>query len=126
MRRALLAWTALALGSCGLPTGETIVYLAGSPELASASTTPEGIWQSSPWSGPGVTWLPYPGQATIVVEHGLGRIPASVEVWISFEPDGGAPAAAAGDLARLIAIDESTISIRNSTNVQLWARIALE
>lgn len=118
---------ALVLGACnGLPTGDTITYNASSPELADASVSPEGIWQSSPWSGADVTWLPYPGQATIVVEHDLGRVPTDADVWISFDEGGDAPAPASGDLARLIAIDETFVSVRNSTNVQLWARITLQ
>ena len=124
--RALIA-AALVLGACnGLPTGDTIPYDAASPELANASVSPEGVWQSSPWSGTDVIWLPYPGQATIVVEHELGRVPTAADVWISFEEDGEAPAPASGDLARLISIDETFIAVRNSTNVQLWARITLQ
>ncbi|MCA9606016.1 MAG: hypothetical protein KC619_10500 [Myxococcales bacterium] len=118
---------ALLLGACtGLPTGDTITYTATSPELAQAGVSAEGVWQSSPWSGADVTWLPYPGQATIIVEHGLGRIPTDADVWISFAEDGDAPAPASGDLARLIEIDDTFISVRNSTNVQLWARITLQ
>ncbi|MBX3271897.1 MAG: hypothetical protein KF729_16635 [Sandaracinaceae bacterium] len=127
MRRAwLLSLALVALGCGGLPTGETYEYLAGSPELAMASTTPEGVWQSSPWSGPDVRWLPYPPQGTIVVEHGLGRVPAAVGVWISFEEDGDAPAPSSGDLSRLISIDETFVAVRNSTNVRLWTRITLQ
>ncbi|MCB9591483.1 MAG: hypothetical protein H6719_02015 [Sandaracinaceae bacterium] len=131
MRRAWLAAgllaSSLGLGGCnGLPTGDTVLYAAGSPELANATVSPEGVWESSPWSGDGVLWLPYPAQATIDVEHGLGRVPRDVDIWISFEADGDAPAPASGDLARLIAIDESMISVRNSTNVVLYARITLQ
>ena len=113
---------ALALTACGLPTGDTIVYPIDSPELANASVSAEGVWESAPWPAPGVTWLPYPGQATLEVEHGLGRVPRAVLVYISFSEDGSQSALASGDLSRVIAVDASTLSIRNDTNAQLFAR----
>jgi len=113
---------ALALTACGLPTGDTLIYPADAPELANASISAEGVWESAPWPGPGVTWLPYPGQATLEIEHGLGRVPRVVVVYISFAEDGAESAMAAGDLSRLIFVDEMTIGVRNDTNAQLFAR----
>lgn len=128
MRRssiALLATGAYALlaTACGLPTGDLIVYEADSEELAHASVSPEGIWESAPWSEPDALWLPYPAQATVQVEHTLGREPRVIEVYLSFDPMGTEPAPAAGDLARVIAVDETTLSVRNDTNARLFARI---
>lgn len=121
--RALLWATAslLLLAGCGLPTGDTIPYSADSPELANASVSAEGIWESSPWSD--APWLPYPPQATIEVEHTLARVPRVVDVYISFDPDGFEPAPAAGDLARIITADEMVVGVRNDTESVLFARI---
>ncbi len=127
-RRALLGLgflLAALLAGCGLPTGDLIVYPADAPELAQASVSAEGVWESAPWSAPDALWLPYPPQATVQVEHGLGRVPRSVDVYLSFDPMGSEPAPAAGDLARVIAVDETTVSVRNDTNARLFARIVL-
>lgn len=122
-RRGYILGLGLLLASCGLPTGELIVYDADAPELANASVSAEGVWESVPWSAPDAPWLPYPPQATVQVEHGLGRVPRDVDVWLSFDAMGSEPAEAAGDLARLISIDESTLSVRNDTNARLFVRI---
>lgn len=126
MRRRMLPAALLLVASCTLPTGDTVVYPADAPELANASLSPEGIWESAPFSGPGVTWLPYPGQVTLEIEHGLGRLPRRVETYISFSDDGREASLASGDLARIVAVDETTVSVRNGTNAQLFARIVLE
>ena len=122
MRRFVVGLV-LLLTACGLPTGDSFFYAASSPELANASISPEGVWESAPWAAPGSSWLPYPGQATIEVEHGLGRVPRSVEVYISFAEDGSESAMAAGDLSRLITVNDTTLAVRNDTNAQLFARI---
>ncbi len=121
MRRAGFA-LALTLTACGLPTGDDFFYSSDAPELANASVSPEGVWESAPWPGPGVTWLPFPGRATVEVEHGLGRVPRVVLAYISFVEDGGQSALAAGDLSRVITIDASTIAVRNDTNAQFFVR----
>lgn len=121
---ALAGWLALATAGCGLPTGETFFYAADSPELANASVSAEGIWESSPWEG--ASWLPYPGQATVEVEHGLGRTPREILVYISFSEAGGESALAAGDLSRIISVSDQTVAVRNDTNALLFARIVVE
>lgn len=121
MRRAIVALALLAAG-CGLPTGETLVFDAASPELANASVDPiTGVWESSPWDG--ADWVPYPPQATVVLEHGLGRVPRDVWVYISFFEDGAESSLASGDLARYVDRDDSTLTIRNGTEVELFVRV---
>jgi len=121
MRRAL-ASLALLTAACSLPTGDTFVYDAASPELANASVdATTGVWESSPWDG--ADWLPYPPQATLVLEHGLGRVPRDVWVYISFSPDGGESSLASGDLARFVDRDASTLTIRNGSEVDLFVRV---
>lgn len=131
--RALLGVsTALSLGpvlaSCGLPgAGELIVYTSASPELARASIDPEtGSWQSAPWAADGVTWLPYPGQGRLQLEHGLGRVPTTVLVYLSFDRSGASPGLASGDLAHLIDADATTVTLRNATNGNYFARVVAQ
>ena len=119
MIRALQAFAIFLVG-CGLPTGDMIIYPADAPELAAASVE-DGVWESMPWTGS--EWLPYPPRATIEVEHGLGRTPRTVLVYLSFEPSGEEPALAAGDLARFIEADDTTLTVRNETSARFFARV---
>ena len=117
---------ALFLVSCSLPAGDTVYYPSDAPELANASESADGVWESAPWSGPESSWLPYPAQVTIEVEHGLGRVPRLVDVYVSFAEDGQNAGLASGDLARISAVDDMTVTVRNGTNAQLFARIVLQ
>ena len=123
MRRALLLAGALSLGACSLPTGDFVTYPADAPELANASLV-DGVWESGPAAG--AEWLPYPGQVTLDVEHGLGRLPRTILVYVSFDREGREAALASGDLARVVDVGPTTIDVRNGTNAQLFARIVLE
>ncbi len=125
----LLAAIAVALAvGCGLPPpGALAVYTQSSPELAGASVDPEtGSWQSAPWSAPGVTWLPYPPQGRLLVEHGLGRVPSTILVYLSFAPNGESSVLAAGDLARVLDADASSVTLWNATNGSYFARIVVQ
>jgi hypothetical protein len=117
------------LGACGRPApGSVVVFMASSPELAMASVDPEtGSWQSAPWADEAgmVQWLPYPPRGQIQVEHGLGRVPTSVFVYLSFMRSGATPALAAGDLARVVDVDASTVTVWNDTNGSFFARVVV-
>ncbi len=130
-RRRILVRSAAALGmamlvpACGLPApGGVVVFAAGSPELAMASIDPEsGSWESAPWSPGEMGWIPYPPRGQIQLEHGLGRVPRTVLVYLSFERTGTSPGLAAGDLARLVDADETTVTVWNATNGTYFARV---
>lgn len=119
----------VALGACGRPApGSVVVFTAASPELAMASIDPEsGTWQSAPWADEGgtVQWLPYPPRGQVQVEHNLGRVPTSVFVYLSFVQTGTSPALAAGDLARVVDVDASTVTVWNDTNGSYFARVVV-
>ncbi|MBX7192651.1 MAG: hypothetical protein K1X94_11365 [Sandaracinaceae bacterium] len=118
------------LAACGKPTpGEIVVFTASSPELAMASVDPEtGSWQSAPWGDTAgtVTWLPYPPRGQIQIEHGLGRVPSTVLVYLSFDEHGSSPALAAGDLARVLEVDATTVTLWNATNGSYFARVVVQ
>lgn len=103
-----------------------MVYPATAPELSMAGVDPEsGSWQSAPWDPGTVGWIPYPPRAQIQLEHGLGRVPPLVVVYLSFERSGASPALAAGDLARVVDVDASTVTIWNDTNGSYFVRVVL-
>jgi hypothetical protein len=123
----LASLAATALG-CGRPApGGVVIFTASAPELAMASIDPEtGSWESAPWT-PGTTgWIPYPPRGQIQLEHGLGRIPRTVLVYLSFDRTGAMPGLAAGDLARVVDADESTITLWNDTNGSFFARVVVQ
>lgn len=126
----------LAGSGCGRPPpGMVTRYEAGSPELAMSSFDPlTNVWQSAPWEG--AAWIPYPGRATIQVSHTLGRVPRQVLVYLAFQEipfDAGPgpgegdtpPALAAGDLARVVDVTATTVTVWNDTNGAFFARIVL-
>lgn len=114
-----------AMAGCGRPPADPLViYPSTAPELASAAVDATGQWSSCPWTG--VSWLRYPPRGQIQVEHALGRIPARVNVYLAFDAAGTAPALAAGDLARVVDVDESTVTIWNDTNGAYFARVVIE
>lgn len=129
-RSRLLAWATLALtvstgllhgSGCALPgPGEPLVYTSDSPELAGASVQ-DGVWESAPWEG--APWLSFPPRTTLVLEHTLGRAPRAVWVYLAFDPEGTEPALAAGDLARISAVSETSVSVRNDTNAGFYCRV---
>jgi len=85
-----------------------------------AGVTDGDQWQSVGWLGD--AWLRYPGRSTIVMEHELGRTPASVLIYLSFEEDGAGAALTAGDTARIVSVDERFVTIRNDTDADFFLR----
>lgn len=112
-----------ALPACGIPTGDLTVYTADSPELARASVSPEGVWESVPWSGQEAPWLPYPPRITVELEHTLGREPRVVLVYLAFDPEATDPALAAGDLARIVEVTDTTVTVHNDTSGSYFFRV---
>lgn len=125
MRARVLAPLVLlaALPGCGLPSGDLVVYTADSPELARASVSPEGVWESVPWSAQDAPWLPFPPRITVELEHTLGREPRAVLVYLAFDPEATAPALAAGDLARIVEVTDTTVTVQNDTSGSYFFRV---
>ncbi len=112
-----------SLAACALPTGDRDVYTAGSPELAHASVSAEGVWESVPWHGQNAPWLEVGPRVTAELEHTLGREPRAVLVYLAFDPEGTDPALAAGDLARVVEVTENTVAVKNDTNATYFIRV---
>jgi hypothetical protein len=123
---SVLFLLAAALPACGRPAPGTLrTYAADAPELAMASIDPvSGTWESVPWTG--ADWLPYGPRAQLQVTHGLGRLPRTVQVYLAFDELGSDPASAAGDLARVIEVTDTTVTVWNDTNGVYFARIVVQ
>lgn len=95
-----------------------------SPELEMSSLDPDGvIWESAPWSG--TDWIAYSPRTQLHISHPLGHTPRAVLVYISFVAAGTTPALAAGDLARIVQVSESDVTIWNDTNGTYFARVVI-
>lgn len=130
---ASLSLCVAAFGCGRPPPGNLLDFPAAAMELELASLDPvTNIWESAPWSG--AIWLPFPAQTQVRVEHGLGRIPRAVEVYLGFQemPLGNVPpmrdtppALASGDLARIVEVTPTTVTVWNDTGGDYFARIVL-
>lgn len=119
--------TDVTLAAQDLPPSAGLVCGGESPgdgSFADGGVPGECLWQSSDWSGD--PWLSYPARATVTLPHTLGRLPAVVTVYISFEPSGEGSALAAGDLARIVEVTNATLTITNDTNTDYYFRVVLE
>lgn len=119
----MLAISLAATACQGDGQGLTLAFTESDPELAGASVDAAGVWESAPWDDDRFPWLPYPGLATLRLQHSLARVPRSVLVYIAFASDGAAPALAAGELARVLEVSPDSITIRNDTQSELFARV---
>lgn len=82
-------------------------------------------WATAPLDAEGDEWIAFPGNIQLDISHGLGRTPNGVLVYLAFTPDGEFPALAAGDLARIIEVDETHVVVANGTNGNYFARVVL-
>ncbi|MBW2461463.1 MAG: hypothetical protein JRH11_07440 [Deltaproteobacteria bacterium] len=111
------------LGGCDANLPPQVIEVGPADYPPSAGTTNDDSWQSVGWLGD--PWLRYSGQATLIMEHELGREPSSVLVYLSFEEDGSGAALTAGDTARIVSVDDSFVTIRNDTNADFFLRLVI-
>ena len=90
-----------------------------------ATTGEVRSWASAPLDAADDRWLAYPGRVRLQIEHGLGRAPNGVQVYLSFTEDGRLPALAAGDLARIEVANEEHVIVWNDTNGNYFARVVV-
>lgn len=118
----LLIFTLCAMLSCDAKAA-TEQKLTGS-DLSAASVSAQGLWESTPWTG--VPWLSYPGGGRLTLEHGLGRVPRLIQVYISFANDGAGAGPTAGDLSRIKAVDDKIVTLENGTEQDYFVRVVLQ
>lgn len=122
----LIGLMVLGCGGCG-SEAQAQEPIQVSPECPRA----EGAaWESAPWPGESGSascgWQSFEGRQTYVVTHNRGTVPIVVLPYLSFHPDGRSSAPSAGDMTRIIAVDETSITLRNNTNENFFLKLVLQ
>lgn len=122
LRRSVLLWLMPLAAACGDASAQDPISLT-SP----CAVTDGGVWESAGWPpAPRCEWLPFEGRTTVELAHDLGPLtPRDVSIFLAFEPDGRSAAPAAGDLARILAVDSETVTLRNETNQDFFLKVVL-
>ncbi len=114
--------TALFAGGCQSTKAEEKITITAA-ELPNASILPTGQWQNVPWSG--APWTRYPAASTLTLEHGLGRQPANVSVYIAFDDTGASSALSAGDITQIREVTDTVVTLHNATQEDFFIRVVL-
>jgi len=127
MRRfALIALLPLAVACGDAAAQDPIVLASACAEVETLASGEIVAWESAGWPPDArCDWLPFDGRTTVDLAHGLERTPRSVEVYISFEPDGFSSTPASGDVARIVSADASAIQLRNAQNEDFFLKVVL-
>lgn len=125
MRLVSLSLFALASG-CDPSSDPTSIVLTASDLPPSAGRDMTGdTWQSVGFFSADA-WHDYPGGVTLSIEHGLGRAPRVVLVYLSFESNGSGATLASGDLAQIDSVDATNVVVHNRTDADLYCRVVLQ
>lgn len=88
-------------------------------------------WESAPWNG--AAWIDFRDEACVIIDHDLGRRPMQVLPYLSFERDDSdddgrtrSSALASGDLARVLEVTDTQVTLRNDTNADVFLRVVVE
>lgn len=122
----LLGFALLGCGGCGNEAqAQTPI------EVTPACPRSEGaVWESAPWPTTGAAatceWINFDGRQTYIIEHNRGAVPLLVAPYLSFHPNGDSSVPSAGDMTRIIAVDENTVTLRNNTNENFFLKLVLQ
>ena len=99
----------------------------------------DGRWESAPLptidgtcrcGGEACGWIPFHGRDTVEVEHPLGRTPALVVPYVAFDEDGyengSGGTLASGDVALILGVSDTVVTLKNNTNERFVLRLVLE
>ncbi len=90
------------------------------PVRYTEGTTSNGVYMSSPWAGE-LLW--FPAGMRYELPHGLGQVPTSVDVWLSFAQCGtktSTVARAAGNQAEVREIGPDKLVVVNGSCSDYW------
>ncbi len=118
----LISIFAPALSGCSNAGAQAVIDVA--PPCA---TVEADVWESNPWTSdvPECGYLSYEGRTTYRIQHDLGRVPRSVDLYVSFAADGASVAPPAGDMSRIVGVTDTFVEIRNQTNEDFFLRVVL-
>ncbi len=124
-----LALFALVGTACGDPCGDPEDRIVPTSELPCSMSNVDGVWESHPL--PPITdercyWLEFRGCSMYEIEHPLGRIPALVVGYTSFEQDGRFSTIGSGNSFVVEEANDSTVTIRNTQNQLFYLRLVLD
>lgn len=95
------------------------------PDKYTQGTVEGGIFMSSPYDGP---FLSFPGGKQYDLVHKLGCLPRSIEIWVSFDQGGTAGnnrmAPSAGNMSEVLEVTTDHIRIKNSTCSDLFVLVS--
>lgn len=135
MRMAKFAWLgplvvlALLATACGDPCGDPEDRLVPQSELPCSMTNADGVWESHPLppiEDEQCYWLEFRGCSKYEIEHDLGRIPALVVGYTSFDRDGKFSTIGSGNSFVVQEANASTVTVRNAQNQFFYLRLVLE
>lgn len=93
----------------------------------------DGRWESAPFPGEECRcgagmcdWLTFGGRDTLEIAHPLGRAPKVVLPYIAFDADGSRGTLASGDVALILAVSDTSVTLRNGTDERFYVRLVLE
>ena len=102
------------------------VCLLEDDALADARTAEQGLWESAPWQG--APWLCFDSGIRLRISHSLGYSPTLIQVYLSFANSDDGPSSAfvaSGDLARIVEVTDTYVTIENNTEEYFFARLVL-
>lgn len=133
MSRFVLGSALLLILGCGDDAAPNQVEIAVA-ELACASADPAtASWESTRFPQDRAcstvdsccAWTRFEGQATIRMEHALGRRPRVVVGYISFDEHGVGSTLASGDALRILSADDTHVVVENNTEQRFFLRLDL-
>jgi hypothetical protein len=119
---------AAALAGAGCGSARAEAYREVPPAAWPASQRlDDDTWQSSDPAplAEGDAWMRFEARVHLRVHHPLGRRPLLIVPYVAFYPNGRGAALAAGDLARIEAADDETVTLYNATNEDFFLRVVL-
>jgi hypothetical protein len=125
----LVLLLAVVGSACGDPCGDAEDRQVPLDELPCSTTNADGVWESHPFppiADEQCYWLEFRGCSRYEIEHRLGRVPALVVGYTSFDADGSFSTVGSGNSFVVEAADTSTVTVRNAQNQFFYLRLALE
>jgi hypothetical protein len=116
---ALAALVAVAASGCGAACDTSDD--GNVPERYTGGTSQNGVYESSLLKS---GLLPFPGGKQYQLVHRLGFTPATVQVLLSFGPNGDELSPCAGNSCLVRCMDDEMIWIKNDTCAEFWVRVA--